>query len=44
LVCPEGALSLVRRPENEVLAPPVTEEEWMAERSAARGLKLDTVL
>jgi len=44
LVCPEGVLSLVRRPEDEVLAPPVTEEDWRAERAAARGIELGKVL
>ena len=44
LVCPEGALSLVRRPEDQVLAVPVTEGDWMAERAAARGIELDKVL
>ena len=44
LVCPEGALSLVRRPEDQVLAVPVTEEDWMAERAAARGIELGEVL
>jgi hypothetical protein len=37
-------LSLVRRPEEEVLPPPATEHEWMAKRAAARGLELDAVL
>jgi formate hydrogenlyase subunit 6/NADH:ubiquinone oxidoreductase subunit I len=44
LVCPEEALGLVRRPEDEVLPPPVTEDEWRAERAAARGIELDAVL
>jgi heterodisulfide reductase subunit A-like polyferredoxin len=44
LACPEGALSLARRPEGEVLAPPVTERDWMEERAAARGIELDKVL
>jgi heterodisulfide reductase subunit A-like polyferredoxin len=44
LVCPEDALSLARRPEKEVLAPPATEEVWMAERAEARGITLDKVL
>ncbi len=35
LTCPEGALALVRRPEDEVLPPPVTEEDWRAERLLA---------
>jgi ferredoxin len=38
LTCPEGALALVRRPEDEVLPPPVTEADWRVERAAARGL------
>jgi Fe-S-cluster-containing hydrogenase component 2 len=40
LVCPEGALALVRRPEAEVLPPPVTEDDWRRERAAARGIDL----
>jgi ferredoxin len=43
LACPEGALSLVRRPEGEVQPPPVAEEDWLASRATARGLKLDKV-
>lgn len=38
LACPEGALALVRRPEDEVLPPPVTETDWGRERAAARHL------
>lgn len=37
LACPEGALALVRRPEEEILPPPVTEDDWGAARAAARG-------
>lgn len=37
LTCPEGALALIRRPADEVLPPPVTEEDWRAERAAARA-------
>ncbi len=44
LTCPEEALALVRRPEAEVLPPPVTESDWQAERAAARGLALAKVL
>jgi ferredoxin len=40
LACPEGALALVRRPEDEVLPPPVTEDEWRRQRAAARGIPL----
>jgi ferredoxin len=42
--CPEEALILVRRPEEEVLSTPVTEKDWMEERSASRGLDLQKVL
>jgi ferredoxin len=42
--CPEGALGLVRRPNAEVLPPPVTGDDWLAARAAARGLDLGKVL
>jgi H+/Na+-translocating ferredoxin:NAD+ oxidoreductase subunit B len=42
--CPEGALSLIRRPDDEVLPPPVTGDDWLAARAAARGLDLAAVL
>ncbi len=38
LACPEGALALVRRPEDEVLPPPVTEADWRVQQAAARGM------
>ncbi len=44
LVCPDDALALVRRPEKEVLPPPISEADWRAERAAARGLDLAQVL
>ncbi len=43
-VCPSEALALVRRPEEEVLPPPVTSAEWRAARAAARGVDLERVL
>jgi len=43
-VCPEGALSLVRRPAGEVLPPPVSEADWQAQRAAARGLDMAEVM
>jgi Na+-translocating ferredoxin:NAD+ oxidoreductase subunit B len=42
--CPEGALTLVRRPDEEVLPPPVTGDDWLAARAAARRLDLTEVL
>ncbi len=44
LACPEDALSLVRRPEEEVLPPPITIFDWGMQRAAARGLDLSEVL
>ncbi len=44
LACPEEALALVRRPEAEVLPPPITETDWQAQRAVARGLDLTKVL
>jgi Na+-translocating ferredoxin:NAD+ oxidoreductase subunit B len=43
LACPQEALSLLRRPEAEVLAPPATEEDWRAARAGARGIDLAQV-
>lgn len=39
-VCPENALALVRRPEEDVLPPPVTDADWRAARATARGLDM----
>lgn len=44
IVCPEQALALVRRPEDEILPPPVSSADWLAARAAARGLDLAKVL
>jgi heterodisulfide reductase subunit A-like polyferredoxin len=43
-VCPDRALELIRRPDAEVLPPPVTGDDWLAARAAARGLDLAKVL
>jgi ferredoxin len=37
-VCPTEALSLERRPEGEIIPPPGTYEDWLAERAEARGM------
>jgi Fe-S-cluster-containing hydrogenase component 2 len=39
--CPEEALSLVRRPEEEIAPPPADPREWQRLRLAARGLPLE---
>ncbi|HNY65578.1 MAG TPA: 4Fe-4S binding protein [Deltaproteobacteria bacterium] len=36
--CPTGALSLVRKPPEELEEPPVTEMDWFEERSRRRGV------
>lgn len=41
--CPEGALILVRRPEEEILEIPDTEEEWEEQRAIARGIDINLV-
>jgi Pyruvate/2-oxoacid:ferredoxin oxidoreductase delta subunit len=38
VACPDGALSLVRRPEEEILAPPVSEKDWQVQRVKSRGM------
>jgi hypothetical protein len=35
-------MALVTRP--DVVAPPKTEQEWMADRAASRGLDMEDVL
>lgn len=41
--CPDAALGLVRRPDDEVVSPPATEEDWQIERARQRGLDLTKV-
>jgi electron transport complex protein RnfB len=42
--CPEGALVLVRRPEEEITPPPVSMDDWRVQRSEDRGLDINEVL
>jgi electron transport complex protein RnfB len=42
--CPDDAMILVRRPEEEIKAIPATPQDWMAERAATRGLDMSSVL
>ncbi len=44
IACPEGALTLVRRPEDEILPPPETDTAWREARAKARGVDLSDVL
>ncbi len=41
--CPEEALSMVRRPEEEILTIPETHDDWLTKRAAARGIDLSTI-
>ena len=43
-LCPEGAMSLVRRPESASEHLPVDMDEWRRQRAAARGIDLSKVL
>ena len=44
LACPQEALSLTRRPPQEIMPPPISEENWREERAATRGIDLSKVL
>lgn len=42
--CPNDALGMVLRPEEELVLPPETIKEWGAKRAAERGINLKTIL
>ncbi|MCI0476071.1 MAG: 4Fe-4S binding protein [Anaerolineales bacterium] len=44
LACDQDALQLIRRPADQVLPTPLTENDWRVERAAARGITLDAVM
>ena len=44
LACPDEALTLVRRPEDEILKTPVTEKDWMEVRALERGIEITSVM
>ena len=43
IACLEGALGMVRRPEEEIKVPPLTEEDWLERRAVERGLDIEKV-
>jgi ferredoxin len=43
-VCPDRALTLIRRPEDEILPIPETHENWLQERADARGIDIIEIL
>jgi len=42
--CPDEALTLIRRPEEDVRPIPATHDDWMQERAETRGIDLNIVL
>ena len=44
MTCPSGAMTLVRKPEDQISRPPHNLEEWMIERADSRGISLQEVL
>jgi electron transport complex protein RnfB len=44
LACPEEAMSLIRRPQEEISPPPLTEDEWRWKRAEERGVDIREVL
>ncbi len=42
--CPDSALTLVRRPEGEIMPVPTTHEDWLGARADARGIDINQVL
>jgi len=43
-VCPENALTLVRRPDEEIMPLFETERDWMEARADIRGIDINRVL
>jgi len=43
VVCPAGAMMLVRRPAEEVTPVSVTLDDWMRERAVSRGVDFEAV-
>ena len=39
----EGALGMVRRPEEEIQIPPISEKDWLERRAVERGLDIEKV-
>jgi ferredoxin len=44
IACPEGALFLVRRPEEELLTPPMKDADWRVARAQERHIDINQVL
>jgi len=44
MTCPSGAMTLVRKPEDQITPPPQSMKEWMMERAENRGISLEEIL
>jgi Fe-S-cluster-containing hydrogenase component 2 len=44
MTCPSEAITLVRKPEDNITSTPQNQQEWMMERAASRGISLQEVL
>ena len=44
MTCPSEAMTLVRKPEDQISPPPRNMEEWMRERAESRGISLEGIL
>ena len=42
--CPDHALTLVRRPEDQIKPIPATHEDWLDDRAVARGIDINQIL
>jgi len=42
--CPTDALSMERRPEDEIAPVPTTLQDWMAQRAEERGIPISDIL
>ncbi len=44
MACPSEAMTLVRKPEDQISRPPQNLEEWMVERADSRGISLQEII
>jgi electron transport complex protein RnfB len=44
MTCPSGAMTLVRKPEDQISVPPRNMKEWATERAENRGISLEEIL
>jgi len=44
MTCPSGAMTLIRKPEDQISVPPRNMKEWATERAENRGISLEEIL